>query len=140
MKEDQILALRPSELIELALSDLEACEANPIYTICMGVWHSRSMDDRCQVCLAGSVMAQNFDLDPMVTVVPDDVMGAELASRMDALDNFRCGLVKWGLNDMGINYRQGDVRDICVRHYDEDPARFKDDMRDIMRMLQKVDL
>jgi len=62
------------DLIRLAIKDLEACESSPNYKIEMDVWHKPDpVDNKCWVCLAGSVMAQRFDTDPSLDVYPSDL-------------------------------------------------------------------
>lgn len=57
-----------SELIQLALDDIDKCEKDPRYEIKMNMWHSPVYGDnedstpRCCVCLAGAVMAQTHKL------------------------------------------------------------------------------
>lgn len=52
---------KKSELIRLAIADLEKCEQDPNYTIDMTRWHEPRYDGVCQVCLAGSVMAKTLN-------------------------------------------------------------------------------
>ena len=50
---------KPSELIRLALSDLEKCEGDSRYEVDMNEWHVPTQKGHvCYVCLAGSVMAK----------------------------------------------------------------------------------
>lgn len=53
---------KPSELLKLAMLDLEKVEADPRYRVDMGEWHKPN--GRCSVCLAGSVMAKTLGLPP----------------------------------------------------------------------------
>lgn len=59
-----------SGLLELAVEDAQRCAALPdIYTLDMGNWHyGRRMringQIHCNVCMAGSVIAQTLKLDP----------------------------------------------------------------------------
>ena len=48
-----------SELIELAVRDVQACEADPRYILNMGRWHA-PRNGGCEVCMAGAVMAQTL--------------------------------------------------------------------------------
>ena len=69
-----ITNLKPSELIRVALNDLELCEKDAKYNVYMEAWHEpfdqNSDSPGCFVCLAGAVIAQslntpiNFDRSP----------------------------------------------------------------------------
>lgn len=50
-----------SDLIQLALDDIDKCQKDERYVINMGTWHSL-WDGKCHVCLAGAVMAQTHEL------------------------------------------------------------------------------
>lgn len=88
---------KPSELLQLALNDLEAAEASGQYNIDMSYWHSpgpqgrpmrdfpgHSGDNRdvyknslCTVCMAGSVLAMTLELEPTThALVKDDDVAA----------------------------------------------------------------
>ena len=62
---------KPSELIRLALSDLEECEQDPKYAVDMGSWH-RPVGAQCLVCLAGSVMAKTMKVPQHNFETPDN--------------------------------------------------------------------
>jgi hypothetical protein len=51
---------KPSDLLQLALDDLELCEKDRNYTIDMSEWHTPSQDEseKCAVCIAGAVIAK----------------------------------------------------------------------------------
>lgn len=53
---------KPSDLLDVALRDLEACEQDDNYEIRMSLWHSsnHNLDKKCFVCLAGAVMAKTM--------------------------------------------------------------------------------
>lgn len=53
----EMLSEYPSEAILQALEDLEWCENNPRYKVCMGYWHSPS-DIGCHVNLWGCVITR----------------------------------------------------------------------------------
>ena len=51
-----------SELLRLALSDLDKVERDGDYDVYMGNWHMKSTSERkCYVCLAGSILAKSFE-------------------------------------------------------------------------------
>lgn len=52
------------ELLALAIGDFEKVIANPRYSINLNVWHEPLDNGKCQVCLAGSVMAMHLGTSP----------------------------------------------------------------------------
>jgi hypothetical protein len=86
----------PSDLIEVAVHDLELCRADPRYEINMGAWH-RPFDEVCHVCLAGSVLAKTFHADPHAFATPHYVIDGTLENvtywQLHALDSLRHGKV-----------------------------------------------
>lgn len=71
---DSRLPVRPSDLILLALSDLEKCENDPRYKICMSCWHIPSYKEEsmeCLVCLAGAVMAKTLNAPINKPITPN---------------------------------------------------------------------
>lgn len=124
-----------SDLIDVALRDLELCEADPRYRIFMGDWHQPFSETVCNVCLAGAVMAKtrNFprsaDIDN-IDYVPD-------ANKYRALDAVRVGDVDEALSYMGqvsIDYEPD------VTRYSVNPRQFKADLRGVSKRLKSVGL
>lgn len=109
----QTLPYLPSALLELALADLEKIEVDPEFEINMGDWFSRPRpDSKCQVCLAGAVMAKTLDckleimgstekwgssnrLSPLM--VGDQRGDVEISHKLRALNNFREGALDDGV-------------------------------------------
>lgn len=102
------LPKKPSELIRLALDDLEKCEKDfDTYVIDMDVFHeptlveykSKASGPLCAVCLAGAVMAQTFKIPPCVeTHLGDfDFFSTADSGRLLALDCFRMGKIREAL-------------------------------------------
>ena len=88
--------MKPSELIRLALKDLEACEKDPDYEINMNVWH-KPVGDQCMVCLAGAVMAQTFEMPKNRN---SGIYQHEHATIFYGLDELRQGKVRLGVENM----------------------------------------
>lgn len=99
-----------SELLKLALADLEKCELNPRFRIDMYYWLI-SGPYHCVVCLAGSVMAQTLNMDDGSTRISDlydPQIGSCVARRkLLFLDQVREELVS----------------------YSRDPEKFKEQLR-----------
>jgi hypothetical protein len=131
----------PSQLIELALEDLEKVEKDDRYVVDMHVWHHSSPDDewRCHVCLAGAVMAKSLDFAPYECGDdPEDIMSPNLSQKLEALDCFRRGNVDQGLKYMGIDTLVCDYKPVTP--YGIEPTLFKTRMREIVGLLKEKDL
>ena len=96
----------PSELLALAMEDLERVEAHShTYQIFMGDWHQPAVDGgirkKCSVCLGGAIMACTLGADPGKRYLPRDFC-ADTERKLNAIDNFRNGYVTQGFHDMGL--------------------------------------
>ena len=136
---------KPSALIRLALRDLEKVERSRSYKVDMGSWHMPEVK-WCRVCFAGSVMAMSLNAERARFLGPPDF--PKEAHKLDALDRFRSGSVRYGLEDFGVAAsrtrrvlralaaREGRL-DRGVTPYDVDPKLFKHDMRRLATLLAK---
>ena len=151
------LSNTPSVLINEAIEDLCKIELNVNYIIDMSVWHEPrprfSMLDNavCTVCFGGAVMANSLDADINNTITPycfDD----DTTSKLNALDCFRKGDIKGGLESCGIpdneienfylitahTYFSGDYNQVSI--YSDDKEGFKQDMLNLAKALQDFGL
>lgn len=135
MTESDKLPDVPSELIRLALSDLEKCEASESYAINMLDWHLPEFGV-CHVCLAGAVMAQSLGAYIGEKPHPED-FGSGAHGKLHALDSFRQGLLDQGLAEMGANVLAED-RDVPEDH--EDPVGFHNAMHALANTLEGLGL
>ena len=92
-----------SELLNLALDDLELVENDDDYAINMKTWHYQDKEsDPCEVCLAGSVLAKTFNVSKTYNFNSSDVsIGQETMPKLYAIDCIREGDLKtalWYLN------------------------------------------
>jgi len=111
---------KPSELLLLALEDLEAVEQDPAYLVDMRHWASRNRryTQECSVCLAGSVMVKRLipkqylnDLDSFqfepINFHRGFLMGCEdVANKLYAINFFRIGAVEAGLTQLGLSVNE----------------------------------
>ena len=102
---------KPSELIRLALADLEWCEDNEDYRINMDTWHrfegmetpmGEDNEHCCEVCMAGAIMAHTLELPRTTDARPGDFINENTQRKLVAIDNLRSGSVKTALECMGI--------------------------------------
>lgn len=99
-----------SELIYIALEDLEKIEADPRYIIDMGTWHMPN--GKCAVCAAGAVMAKRLGADPTAHISPsrfDD----DTEAKLDAIDLLRCGYLDDAADQLGFALPSTLAPDYC---------------------------
>lgn len=122
---------KPSELILLALKDLESVEKSKKYVVHMGHWHLPD-EGKCYVCFAGAVMAGTLKLSDKVNYdlhfLPGKYNGWKTALR--ALDflrgsNFIDARVVWPV------CRVPGVRTRRITPYSESPSAFKSAMHQL---------
>ena len=126
---------KPSELIRVALADLNKVERSKKYVVDMGDWHLPD-DGVCYVCLAGAVMAKTLGVSPKREMEP---WQTKYDQKLQAIDSFREGSIHNGLGHMGLSRDSiGKYRDVAP--YDADPKAFKKDMRKLASDLAKAGL
>src|SRR4029079_17076585 len=84
-----------SDLLDLALNDLTYCEQHrDLYRVHMHFWHMAKDDEspRCQVCLAGAVIAKTLETLPEEEVRPNHFCKS-INNKLSALDSLRQGHV-----------------------------------------------
>ena len=129
------LPTKPSELLTVALNDLIKTEDDPRYTVDMGTWHKPVEDDCCVVCLAGSVMAQSLEANPLLAVAPGDFFDSDTRKKLIALEYFQQGQTARALHFLGehLPFPQHDPTP-----YAQSPEQFKKDMWQLVADLQEV--
>lgn len=134
---------KPSDLILVALEDLEKVEKSKTYKVFMEDWHNPFDGKKCEVCFAGSVMAMEGRLSKNKYVEADKCFDEKTWEKFYALNNFRRGMVVSGLNCMGIDAPdllcEADMK-VFVPDYDRNPSQFKADMLAISDMLKLFNL
>ena len=128
-----------SDLLELALDDLETTEKDPAYEINMLYWHELDeVDNTCRVCLAGAVLAQTLEVPVSFNYLryrPEP----DLEDKMDAINFVRLGFVDYALKALNRAsfYEVGKDRwRIEVPQYYIDPKRFKKTLRNLVPELR----
>jgi hypothetical protein len=147
IKEDKMtdtLPDKPSELILLALEDLEKTEKDYRYKIDMDVYHDRLVGNGmiCSVCLAGAVMAQRLSPDNTDRCLMPGYFNTKIRDKLYALNSFRQGEIYSGLYEMNKSFSRDDVDqiDAFVTPYELDPGEFKSDMRRLAQELSDIGL
>ena len=119
---------KKSELLTLALRDLEVVEKDNKYTVDMGDYYHQTMNS-CYVCLAGAVMANTLDAESIVIGIRNRVY-----TNMFGEDNKN--KLRW-LNDVRefCEYRFNNLIEVCgIYHceYNNDPDNFKVSIRKVI--------
>lgn len=138
----------PSELIRVALADLEKVESSDQYRVDMRRWHVPD-GDVCSVCLAGAVMAKTIELSPERYGSPN-IMGMLIANglgdpadsclygKLHALDEFRSGDVEGAFSLMELEGAPPFTVADIPEYNPDDPAPFKKDMLELASDLEKA--
>ena len=127
---------KPSEAIRQAIKDLRAIERKRgCYVIDMHHFHE-PVDGKCQVCLAGAVMAQTGN-NPMSVLYPETFDDRKVEDKLMALDAFRCGDIEGGLGRFGKTTPRFLAPCIDIVNYEDDPALFKKQMLEMAKVLEQ---
>jgi hypothetical protein len=152
----ELLPEKSSDLIELALQDLEKVERREEYRVEMSYsFHAPIVLDLgegdravCSVCFAGAVMAMSLNTSPDKELWPEDYRSPGNKQRLYALDYFRRGLVWQGL-ELVCEWGHESARtrapkipaQVCITPYSKRSAgAFKDDMRRLAELLRREGL
>jgi hypothetical protein len=135
----------PSQLIRIALADLEAVEKSECYDVDMAMWHeSWNSSVPCSVCFAGSVMAMTLKVARELSIEPGALPNGDrtLERRMYALNHIRIGDMRAFLDHMDVpkDHPAYSIPDWDVTHYNDDPGEFKVDMRNAASRLESLGL
>ncbi|HUF64009.1 MAG TPA: hypothetical protein VMN36_18160 [Verrucomicrobiales bacterium] len=117
---------KPSELIRLAVRDLEKIEGDGRYQICMAQWHFPVENGPCLVCLAGAVMSRTLGAGDREVRFPLS-FGKRNAGRLLALESLARGGFREAFSRMDIEAAPP-LMDYGMLPYREDPEQFKADL------------
>lgn len=124
-----------SELLALALRDLEAVEKDKNYVVRMTAWHA-PYKDKCYVCLAGCVLAQTLKV-PREQHRNIKNISTDAALKMNALDSLRIGLVTHACETLGLLLPPPGL-DREMPAYSNKGFRFKKAIRKLITDLEKA--
>lgn len=153
------LPSKASDLIDLAVKDIEAVERSKKFKIGMDrVYHGTLIDSTsgrkvCEVCFGGAVLAKSIGCEPTEagTTKAKNLLDENnsLAKKIFALDSFRVGEVIHGLTQLrGADlsaavekklYSHG-IYDFEATEYSKNPLAFKLEMRTLAFKLRQVGL
>jgi hypothetical protein len=127
-----------SELIRVAIKDLEAAEKAENVLIDMNIWHyPDALEQKCVVCLAGSVMRNiiedNQNAEPHH--FPDP-----LRRKFNALNEIRDGYIESALGCLGKDLPEELPEYTEITEYEDSPEEFKKDMLRIADELEEHSL
>lgn len=123
------------KLLTLALDDLEEIEKDSRYRVCMANFHGPSKGgDKCQVCLAGAVMANTFKTDHTKVQMPHDFSSAT-DNALRALDSLRQGHIYNAQQYMRKGIRRDIPSRVPITPYHFEPEHFKAELRALAKLL-----
>ena len=135
----------PSELIRVALDDLDWAEKHPDrFIIDMTGWHKWDVESqKCHVCMAGAVMARTLHIPDVQTfpvlLIAD--FGSDVRGKLVALDLFRSGYIHTALNRMGFSYGTIDKLKDLPKTISVDQTRpLRPQMEKIIKLLEAHNL
>lgn len=127
-----------SDLLDVAMRELERVEADPAYRVDMSRWHN-PVSGLCSVCLAGAVLTRALSPDEIFNFSEEN---AEMTKKIVAIDFARSGSVGTAL--WMIGQACADDREFLLARritpYAVSPAQFRLQMRDLIRDLRGLDL
>ena len=130
-------AMKLSDILEIAITDLHKIAGNAAYDINMGRWHSGGkmatrdyQGDKCEVCLAGAVMANSFSIAYERSAEPYNF--GEEKKKLYAVNDARRGFITDALRFLGVGivtrYYVNKFPDRAITSYGVSPAGFYSDM------------
>lgn len=143
---EDLLPDLPSELLEVALRDLEAVEQDDRYVVEMWDLH-KPRDGKCYVCLAGATLGKSYNLG-----FSEDVLISELPERLSnkilCIDAFRRGNITSGVEylskprfanvDIAKKIKKAAIDKYIPYHLS--PSTFKAYIRSLIIELKKYNL
>lgn len=144
---------KPSELILLALADLEKCELDDNYRVNMNVWHEydypTSMEHEykptCQICLGGAIMAQTLEVSLEECVDPSSFKG-DLDPKLRSLNAFREGRLHEALKILSLERYNSSIPRVVPTTsyttitYGDNRTNFYQCMNNIVEILKRANL
>lgn len=133
-----------SDLILLALDDLERAEASRQHKVDMYAWHQpdaiKVRGSKCVVCFAGSVMAFTLGAEASKRLGPSN-WDAVTERKLRALDQVRLGRIAIAI-EVFHGRQDGFVFDgtvdVALVRYEKNPAKFKAGIRLVVDALKVV--
>lgn len=155
-------ATKLHQILKIALHDLRAAEKSKKYVIDMYEWYAPAEGGKCQVCLAGSVMAGRYKsvCDKKLKEYPHGISPEvlrdydEATAKLDALNALRCGdvgdaahLLHGETEYCGYRYdiskcpyAKYHKLDRQVMPYDDNRESWWEDMKELLADLKEDDL
>ncbi len=126
---------KPSQLIRVALEDLEKQEKLPNKNIFMGDWHHWDDEtNKCNICLAGAVMCERFNVLDTQDVSYENFED-DSSRQFRALNSFRRGEVEDAFDNLGIK-NTFDIPNKDIAYYPNSPTQFKKDLLELADELE----
>ncbi len=132
---------KASDLLELAMANLEECEADDRYIIEMDVWHAPGGNGGCcGVCLAGAVMAMTLHARDDHNLMPHNFGNDATEKKLRALEKLRIGEIADALDLLEEVHCYNHSDYFAVTKYIDGSENFKACMYALIAQLRKEDL
>ena len=106
-KSKRFLDAKPSDLLDIALEDLQLVQEDNEYELRMEFWHEYNhKNDKCFVCLAGAVLSFSLSCNREVNVELCDFT-PKVKDRLTAINSLRIGDVEEAFRLLRLNQDEG---------------------------------
>ena len=135
----RLLPDKLSDCLEVALADLDAAVKAGM-RVNMDSWYFRD-GDVCAVCLAGAVVAREFDLDPGEGAAPSSLFSRGFITvkdlrRLRALNHLREGVIRLAFYEVDRDKPAALPDEIVVASSHEAGPTWRADMRKLIQLLR----
>lgn len=100
---DLSLLNKLSQLLKLAVQDCRRVEKDPGVVFDMGIWHSPTIGNKCEVCMAGAVMDQSLKISRTEEKSPFDFVQKDISRKLSAINSMRSGYLTSAAKHLGID-------------------------------------
>lgn len=141
------------KLLDLALKDLKKCDEDENFEIDMAVWFNVDAHNKCTVCMAGAVLAQEVHGGDIQNVGKSYTPGSTpIPSKMHAIDDLRELCISSAYTRIYGVHPEGnlmmDIDDIFQKiTNNNEPPTYRDDkehfykvMEELQSELKKIDI
>ena len=132
---------KPSELLEVALADLEKVAKDSRFAINMSTWYTTSLSGQCVVCAAGAVMAKTLRVGALDgrDLGPSSFSGS-LSEKLLAINCLREGCISAALYNLHLDRPDNLPYSVPMASYETQKDLFYIDARKLIAMLRNFNL
>ena len=101
------------ELLRIAIDDMLVVKTQKKYVLNMGEWYAINNDNRCSVCMAGSVMARRCKFDRTKDCLPSS-FPRDISTKLSAINQMRCNWLSEAYTSVYGEEPIGDKEDVLL--------------------------